>query len=122
VFEVSSLPSLALSLARTALTDPHAIPDSEDVAIRKLDKLTADPRHVAYAVAKIDQALGGLRFEPGCETMADARAVIHHLASMSRAAAEDLADMSRANPAVAAVSAAASLLEAAAADMLAHGA
>ncbi len=115
-------PPFALSLARTALTDPYALPDSEDAWIGRLDELTAQPRYVAYAVSKIDEALAGLRFELGCETMADAGVVIRHLASMSKAAAEGLSDVPEANRPAAAVHAAASLLEAAAADLVAHSA
>ena len=58
-------PLHALSLARTALSDPDALPSNSDFdPDLSVAGESADPAQVAYAIAQIDHAIGGLYFEP----------------------------------------------------------
>ena len=58
-------PLHALSLARTALSDPEALPSNCDFdPDLSMAGESADPAQVAYAIAQIDHAIGGLYFEP----------------------------------------------------------
>jgi len=58
-------PLHALSLARTALSDPGALPSNSDFdPDLSMAGESADPAQVAYAIVQIDHAIGGLYFEP----------------------------------------------------------
>ena len=58
-------PLHALSLARTALSDPDALPSNSDFDPDfSMAGESADPEQVAYAIAQIDHVIGGLYFEP----------------------------------------------------------
>ena len=58
-------PLQALSLARTALSDPEALPSTIDFdSDLSMAGESADAVQVAYAVTQIDDAIGGLYFEP----------------------------------------------------------
>lgn len=67
---VECAPLYALSLARTALDDPAAIPDGEGwnaEVVADAPRITSDfvdPARADFAVAQIDRAIGGLYFEP----------------------------------------------------------
>ena len=75
-------PLRALSLARTALSDPAALPSGEDLD----DALTTlgvaeqvRPAAIDYAVAQIDRALGGLYFEPYDDPAREANVTLSNL-------------------------------------------
>ena len=71
-------PLHALSLARTALSDPAALPPGEDLrdacATRSLATEAID-----YAVVQIDRAIGGLYFEPYDDPAREANVTLSNL-------------------------------------------
>lgn len=76
--EVTFDPLQALSLARTALSDPAGLPDG---ALRPYEVDPAADAHGLYAIDQIDAALGALSFEAGAgnDDRAQAVWVLTHL-------------------------------------------
>lgn len=84
-------PLHALSLARTALSDPVALPPSSDInPDLSMAGESADPAQVAYAIAQIDHAIGALYFEPFDDPTREARVGLANLDRLLSAMAEGL--------------------------------
>jgi len=84
-------PLQALSLARTALSDPQALPPSSDFdPDLSMAGEPADPAQVAYAIAQIDHAIGGLYFEPFNDPTSEATGTIANLERLLSSIAEGL--------------------------------
>jgi hypothetical protein len=84
-------PLLALSLARTALSDPAALPpNSEFDPDLSMAGESADPAQVAYAIAQIDHAIGGLYFEPFDDPAREAGVMLAGLDRLLSSVAEGL--------------------------------
>lgn len=84
-------PLHALSLARTALSDPAALPSNSDFDpdLRIAGK-TAHPTHVAYAIEQIDHAIDGLCFEPFDDPAREAAVTLASLYRLLSSVAEGL--------------------------------
>ena len=86
-------PLHALSLARTALSDPAALPSNTDLdPDLSVDGESADPAQVAYAIAQIDHAIGGLYFEPFDDPASEAGVMLANLDRLLSTVAEGLDD------------------------------
>jgi hypothetical protein len=72
----------ALSLARTALDDPGAVPEQE------LTPITAR----TYAIDRIDESIGALYYEPENDARGEAAWVLTHLGRLLSAVADRLDD------------------------------
>ena len=84
-------PLHALSLARTALSDPNALPSYIDFDLDlSMAGESADPAQVAYAIAQIDHAIGGLYFEPFDDPTLEAGVVLANLDRLLSSMAEGL--------------------------------
>ncbi len=89
-------PLYALSLARTALDDPVAMPPDRGWDAVGFDLLggvageVADPAQVAYAIAQIDHAIGGLYFEPFDDPARAADVTLANLGRLLSVVAEGL--------------------------------
>ena len=84
-------PLHALSLARTALSDPDALPSYIDFDLDlSMAGESADPAQVAYAIAQIDHAIGGLYFEPFDDPAREAGVMLANLARLLSTMAEGL--------------------------------
>lgn len=78
-------PLRALSLARTSLSDPAALPPGEDLAVPSLRHSFVEPVHpgaIDYAVAQIDVALAGLYFEPFDDPACEASLTLAHVVQL----------------------------------------
>ncbi len=82
-------PLHALSLARTALSDPQALPSNIDPDLDTAGE-SADPAHVAYAIAQIDHAIGGLYFAPFDDPTREAGVTLANLDRLLSSVAEGL--------------------------------
>lgn len=89
-------PLHALSLARTALSDPPALPSgherpgvSSGYLVEAIEN-PAGPKQVAYAMAQIDHAINGLYFEPLNEPARDAAAILSNIRQLLSAVADGL--------------------------------
>ena len=84
-------PLHALSLARTALSDPAALPQGEDLpnacAIGAVGTDAID-----YAVVQIDRAIGGLYFEPYDDPAREADVTLSNLESLVSSVIDGLED------------------------------
>lgn len=85
-------PLEALSLARTALSDPRALPPNSDVEDSSMAVESADPTLVAYAIAQIDHAIGGLYFEPADDPTCEARSTLTNLERLLSSMADGLGE------------------------------
>ncbi len=91
-------PLHSLSLARTTLDDPAALPqDSDCDAVHSPGTPpsrgeSADPARVAYAIAQIDRAIGGLYFEPFDDPAHEADVTLANLGQLLSSVAEGLDD------------------------------
>lgn len=84
-------PLHALSLARTALSDPDALPSNIDFdPDLSMAGESADPAQVAYAIAQIDHAIGGLYFEPFDDPAREAGVMLANLDRLLSTVAEGL--------------------------------
>ena len=84
-------PLHALSLARTALSDPDALPSNCDFdPDLSMAGESADPAQVAYAIAQIDHAISGLYFEPFDDPAREARVTLANLDRLLSTVAEGL--------------------------------
>lgn len=84
-------PLHALSLARTALSDPEALPSNCDFdPDLSMAGESADPAQVAYAIAQIDHAIGGLYFEPFDDPAREAGVMLANLDRLLSTMAEGL--------------------------------
>ena len=84
-------PLHALSLARTALSDPDALPSYIDFDLDlSMAGESADPAQVAYAIAQIDHAIGGLYFEPFDDPAREAGVMLANLDRLLSTVAEGL--------------------------------
>ena len=84
-------PLHALSLARTALSDPDALPSNIDFdPDLSMAGKSADPAQVAYAIAQIDHAIGGLYFEPFDDPAREAGVTLTNLDRLVSSVAEGL--------------------------------
>ena len=83
-------PLHALSLARTALSDPAALPSNSDFDPSQHGWKPAHPLHVAYAIEQIDHAIGGLCFEPFDDPTREAGVALANLDRLLSAMAESL--------------------------------
>ena len=84
-------PLHALSLARTALSDPDALPSNIDFDPDfSMAGESADPAQVAYAIAQIDHAIGGLYFEPFDDPAREAGVTLTNLDRLLSTVAEGL--------------------------------
>ena len=84
-------PLHALSLARTALSDPEALPSNSDFdPDLSMAGESADPAQVAYAIAQIDHAIGGLYFEPFDDPTREAGVTLANLDRLLSSVAEGL--------------------------------
>ena len=84
-------PLHALSLARTALSDPEALPSNSDFdPDLSMAGESADPAQVAYAIAQIDHAIGGLYFEPFDDPAREAGVMLANLDRLLSTVAEGL--------------------------------
>lgn len=84
-------PLHALSLARTALSDPEALPSNSDFdPDLSTAGESADPAQVAYAIAQIDHAIGGLYFEPFDDPAREAGVTLANLDRLLSSMAEGL--------------------------------
>ena len=84
-------PLHALSLARTALSDPEALPSNSDFdPDLSMAGESADPAQVAYAIAQIDHAIGGLYFEPFDDPAREAGVTLANLDRLLSSVAEGL--------------------------------
>ena len=108
-------PLRALSLARTALSDPAALPSGEDLD----DALTTlgvaeqvRPAAIDYAVAQIDRALGGLYFEPYDDPAREANVTLSNLERLVSSVIDGLEECGSHEQAVTSLLAAAHLREA----------
>lgn len=94
-------PLHSLSLARTALNDPAALPRLSDWDALRLDRHisvageSADPARVAYAIAQIDRAIGGLYFEPFDDPAGEADVTLANLGRLLSSVAEGLDECER---------------------------
>lgn len=86
----------ALSLARTALSDPAALPPGQPWAdamigydVNAIDEPAA-PAQVMYAVSQIDRAIGGLYFEGFDDPAPDAAATLANLRKLVATVADGL--------------------------------
>jgi len=84
-------PLHALSLARTALSDPGALPSNSDFdPDLSMAGESADPAQVAYAIVQIDHAIGGLYFEPFDDPTREAGVTLANLDRLLSSMAEGL--------------------------------
>ncbi len=84
-------PLHAMSLARTALSDPEALPSNSDFdQDHSAAGEFADPAQVAYAIAQIDHAIGGLYFEPFDDPTREAGVTLANLDRLLSSIAEGL--------------------------------
>ena len=84
-------PLHALSLARTALSDPDALSSNSDFdPDLSMAGESADPAQVAYAIAQIDYAIGGLYFEPFDDPAREAGVMLANLDRLLATIAEGL--------------------------------
>ena len=83
-------PLHALSLARTALSDPEALPSNCDFDPVSMAGESADPAQIAYAIAQIDHAIGGLYFEPFDDPTREAGVTLANLDRLLSSMAEGL--------------------------------
>jgi len=84
-------PLHAMSLARTALSDPEALPSNSDFdPDLSVAGESADPAQVAYAIAQIDHAIEGLYFEPFDDPTREAGVTLANLDRLLSSMAEGL--------------------------------
>ena len=84
-------PLHALSLARTALSDPDALPSNCDFdPDLSMAGESADPAQVAYAIAQIDHAIRSLYFEPFDDPAREAGVTLTNLDRLVSSVAEGL--------------------------------
>jgi hypothetical protein len=88
-------PLLALSLARTMLDDPAALPESEESRVQAIGSLCfmeppVDSVRVAYAIERIDAALAVLRLDPVEDVGLEAYETVSALRALVVAVADEL--------------------------------
>ena len=117
-------PLHALSLARTALSDPAGLPSGEDLDDAPPTLAVAEqvrPAAIDYAVAQIDRAIGGLYFEPYDDPAREAGVTLSNLGRLVSSVIDGLEESGSHEPAVTSLLAAAAHLREARAILSSDG-